>query len=74
MEEFSLEVTKRAIAKASIALDFKFASSSSLEILADVVHHYIQSIGVHAREQAEIAGRSQPGIHDALAALEQSVN
>ena len=73
MDNFAGELTKRAIAKVCLALDFKFASSTALDILSDVVHHYIQTMGENTREQAEIAGRSQPGTHDAIAALEHSV-
>eukprot|EP01041_Mallomonas_annulata_P002447 gene2447-4751_t len=72
MDDFAREVTKRAIAKACVALDFKYTSSTVLDIMSDVVHHYIRSIGERTREQAEVAGRSQPGIHDVLAALEQA--
>lgn len=71
MDDFAHELTKRAVARACVALDYKFASASVLDILSDVVRHYVRNIGEHTRDQAEIAGRSIPGIHDALAALEQ---
>ena len=73
-DEFALEITKRAIARACGALDFKFASPSALNVLADVVRHYIQSVGENCRDHAELAGRSAPGLFDVVSALDQLVS
>ena len=69
-ESYAREITKRAVATAAIALDFKQSYSNVLESLSDVVRQYIEKISILSKEQAEIAGRSVPGTHDVLVALE----
>ena len=72
-EEFSREVTRQAIARAALALDFKEADEAVLDCLADVMHHYIETIGEVTQEHAEHSGRAYPGIQDAIGALENKV-
>mmetsp|Transcript_21690 Transcript_21690/g.31564 ORF Transcript_21690/g.31564 Transcript_21690/m.31564 type:complete len:275 (+) Transcript_21690:41-865(+) len=68
-DEFSREVTRRAVARACLALDYKNAQSSALDSLADVVKHFIQTVGVEMHNCAETSGRADPGIFDCKSAL-----
>ena len=72
-EEFSREVTRQAIARAALALDFKEADKAVLDVMAEVVHHYIETIGEATQANAEGSGRCYPGIQDAISALENKV-
>lgn len=72
-DDFSREVTRQAIARASLALDFKEADEEVLDCLADVVHHYIETIGEVTQENAECSGRQYPGVQDVIGALENKV-
>ena len=69
-ELYAREITKRAVATAAVAMDFKQSYSNVLESLSDVVRQYIEKISLLSKEQAETAGRSIPGTHDVLVALE----
>lgn len=73
-EEFSREVTRQAIARAALALDFKEADESVLDCLTDVMHHYIETIGEVTQDTAESSGRAYPGIQDAIGSLENKVS
>jgi hypothetical protein len=73
-EEFSKEILKHAVARACLALDYKQAHSSVLDCLADIVAHYIESLGEKIHYHAELAGRAVPGIHDCISSLETVVN
>jgi len=73
-DEFSREIAKRSIARVCVALDYKYATSSVLDILADVMSNFVQTLGEQIRDQAEISGRCLPGIHDAIAVLDQAVS
>lgn len=72
-DEFSREVLKHAAARACIALDYKQAHSSVLDCLADILAHYIESIGEKIHDHAELAGRAVPGTHDCISSLETFV-
>ena len=45
-ESYAREITKRAVATAAIALDFKQSYSNVLESLSDVVRQYIEKISI----------------------------
>lgn len=72
-EEFSREITRQAIARAALALDFREADEAVLDCLSDVIHHYIETIGEVTRDTAESSGRAYPGIQDAISSLESKV-
>lgn len=72
-EEFSRDVTRQAIARAALALDFKEADEAVLDCLAEVMHHYIETIGEVTQANAECSGRAYAGIQDAISALENKV-
>ena len=69
-EKFASEVTKRAVARAAAAFEFKNIQISCVESLADVIRHFIQTIGEQARDLSENGGRSIPGMHDVIYALD----
>lgn len=73
-EEFSREVLKHAVARACIAFDYKQAHSSVLDCLADIVAHYIESLGEKIHDHGELVGRAVPGIHDCISSLETVVS
>lgn len=72
-DEFSKEILKHAVARAALALDYKQVHASVLDTLADLVVHYIESLGEKMHDHAELAGRSIPGIHDCISTLETVV-
>jgi histone H3/H4 len=72
-DDFSREILKRSVARACVALDYKSAHSSVLESLADIMEHYVKTLGEVAHDNAELAGRANPGIHDFISALESQV-
>lgn len=72
-DDFSREIMKRSVARACLALDYKSAHSSVIESLADVIEHYVRTLGEVAHENSELAGRVNPGIHDFISALESQV-
>jgi histone H3/H4 len=69
-DKFACEVTKRAIARAAAAFEFKNIQVSCVESLADIVRHFIQTVGEQARDFSENGGRAVPGIHDVIYALD----
>lgn len=69
-DAYAAEITKQAIARAAVALGFKHINKSAMDSLADVVQHYIQSIALSAKDQAETAGRPYAGIQDLIPCLE----
>jgi len=69
-EEYSHVVLKQAIARASLALGFKNAQPDVLEALSDVMQECIEKISRECAANAQLHGRAQPGIQDALEALE----
>lgn len=71
---YANEVAKRAVARACVALGFKYCQESALESLADILKHYILTIGSTARDQAEVSGRSVVGIQDIILAIEIPVS
>lgn len=73
-DEYAHVISKQAIARACVALGFKNAQPAVLDALADVVRHYIQKLSESSAEIAEQSGRAQPGISDAIAALENMVS
>jgi histone H3/H4 len=72
-DEYAIEVTKLAVARACVALGFKQCESATLDALADIVQHYIRTIGAKAQEQAEMSGRVYAGIQDVIPVLEMTV-
>ena len=69
-EEYSHVVLKQAIARASLALGYKNAEPDVLEALSDVMQECIEKISRECAANAQLHGRAQPGIQDALEALE----
>ena len=72
-DEFSREILRHAAARACLALDYKEAHASALDCLADIVAHYIETLGERIHDMAEMAGRATPGIQDCIASLESVV-
>lgn len=72
-DEFTREIVRRTVSRACVALDYKSAHASVLESLADIVEHYVKTLGETSQENAEMAGRANPGIHDFISALESQV-
>jgi hypothetical protein len=54
-------------------LGFKQSQISTLDCLADLVRHYIQSLSANTLEISEIAGRVHPGIQDVMSVLGDTV-
>ena len=69
-EDFARQVSKQALARACVALGFKNAEVVALDVLSDVVRNYIEKVAASTMKIAELHGRAQPGIQDALQALE----
>lgn len=69
-DEFSRDVTRQAIARAALALDFKESDEEALNVLTEVMHRYIETIGIVTQNNAELAGRAYPGTQDVIAALD----
>jgi histone H3/H4 len=70
---YSNEILKISVARACTALGFKSIHGAALESLADVMRHYIQSIGTHARDHAEASERVFAGIQDVIQVVEYPV-
>ena len=68
-DEYAQEITKQAAARACVALGYQRTTPATLDCLADLVQHYIQSLSSNILEISEISGRVQPGIQDVLSAL-----
>lgn len=73
-DEYASEITQIAVARACVALGFKQCEKSVIESLADIVQHYIRTLGVNAQEQTEISGRVHAGIQDIIPALTSTVS
>lgn len=69
-DEFARQITKQAIARACVALGFKNAESTVLDVLSDVMRNYIEKVAASSVEIAELHGRAKPGIQDTFVALE----
>lgn len=69
-EEFAKELLMYSTARAASALGYKTTNAAVLEILSDVMGHYMKAVSVKMKENGEIAGRSIPGVPDLLHALE----
>jgi len=69
-DDFAKALTKQAAARACVALGFKNADASVLEVLADVMRNYMEKIASCSLQLAELHGRVQPGLQDTLAALD----
>ena len=55
-------------------LGFKQSNSAVLDSLADIVRHYVESLGQNAGEISDIGGRVQPGIQDFMHVLGDPVS
>jgi histone H3/H4 len=71
--EYAKELSKQAIAKAAVAIGFERADEIAIDALADVLRNYISTIAVMTTNQAEASGRTVPGLHDAIKALDLMV-
>ncbi|RYH07267.1 hypothetical protein EON65_41935 [archaeon] len=71
---YAQELAKQAVARAAFARGVKNVDKVALDAISDVLRHYIQNLGEGAKDQAELAGRAAPGIHDVLKVLEQTVS
>ena len=69
--EFQRRVTVEAAAHACLAIGATHAQPAVLETMADVVKHYVATIGAHAHAVAEHGGRADVNVLDVLAAMKQ---
>lgn len=53
---------------------YKETQLSTLDCLADLVRHYIQSISANTIEISETSGRVHPGIQDLMSVLGDTVS
>ena len=53
---------------------YKETQISTLDCLADLVRHYIQSVSANTLEVSEISGRVHPGIQDVMSIFGDMVN
>lgn len=72
-DDFALQCTKQAIARAGVALGFKNAQSGVLDVLSDVLRNFIEKVSSSSLKISEAHGRGQPGIQDVFQALENLV-
>ena len=70
-DDYAREIVKQATARACVALGFKKAQEPVLECMADVIFHYVEKVSVESLAIAEMHGRVQPGVHDAMEALDK---
>ena len=68
-DAYAAEITKHAVARASVSLGYTKCSVAALDSLADVVQNYIETYGIMIKEQSEMGGRTHPGLYDAMSAL-----
>lgn len=66
---YAKEITKQAVARACAAFGFTRASSECIDVLADVVRHYIRSVAVSTRDEVESSGRVCAGVQDVIKVL-----
>lgn len=71
---YAQELARQAIARAAFARGIKNIDKTALDAIADVMRYYIQNLGEGAKDQAELAGRAAPGVHDVLKVLDQTVS
>jgi histone H3/H4 len=69
--EFQRRVTIEAAAHACLAVGATRAHPALLETLADVVKHFVATLGAHAHAVAEHGGRADVNVLDMLAAMKQ---
>ena len=55
-------------------IGYKETQISTLDCLADLVRHYIQSVSANTLEVSEISGRVHPGIQDVMSIFGDTVN
>ena len=72
-DEYALQVTHQAVARACLAMDIKTSYSNTVSVLSDVVKHYVKSLASNALDTAENAGRYTIGTQDVITSLEQTV-
>ena len=72
-EEYANELTKQSVARACAALGIKNIRVECIEALSDVIKHYIQSLALRTKENAELSGRAVAGIQDVIPALDHVV-
>lgn len=73
-DEFAVQCTKQAIARAAVALGFKNTQAPVLDVLSDVLRNFIEKVACSSLKLSEAHGRGQPGIQDVLQALENLVS
>ena len=54
-------------------IGYKETQISTLDCLADLVRHYIQSVSANTLEVSEISGRVHPGIQDVMSIFGDTV-
>lgn len=69
--EFQRRVTVEAAAHACLAVGASRAYPPVLETLADIVKHYVATLGAHAHAVSEHGGRTDVNVLDILAAMKQ---
>ena len=73
-DEYALQITHQAVARACIAMDIKTSYSSVISVLSDVVKRYVKTVARNALDTAENAGRYTIGTQDVVVSLEQTVS
>lgn len=68
-EDFARTILNQSVARTAVAVGFKEASQDCVDVLSDIVAHYVKSIGERTVEQAEFGGRAHPGVQDVLVAV-----
>lgn len=72
-EEFAREIGRHAVLRSCVALGVKSTKIDCLDVVHDVVRHFVQTVAVRARDSAEASGRSYGGVQDILPTLESMV-
>lgn len=65
--------TSRQLKTVIMTAGYKETQITTLDCLADLVRHYIQSISANLLESSETSGRVHPGIQDLMSVLGDSV-
>jgi hypothetical protein len=69
-EEYARELSRHAVLRTCLALGIKTAREDCLDVIGDVIRHFVQTIAVRTRDCSEAGGRTHGGIQDILPVLE----
>lgn len=73
-EDYAREIARHAVLRSCMALGIKSARDDSLDVISDVLRHFVQTIAIRARDSSEAGGRIHGGIQDILPTLESMVS